>query len=130
MKKLLLLVLILFYSSIVVAEVNYNKFGSFFKNPIKWMETLPLNTITTDELIKGLGPPEDVIDLDGTKYLSYPWGTTVTKIVFYLKDGVVIDARYDPVDKSQRQNDATITMKVLGGLGFKTGKSVLASELK
>ena len=48
----------------------------------------------------------------------------------YLKDGVVIDARYDPVDKSQRQNDATITMKIIGGLGFKTGKSVLASELK
>ncbi len=47
----------------------------------------------------------------------------MTSIVFFVKDGIIYDARYDPEHKS------TLTMKALGGLGFKTGKSVLASEL-
>ena len=123
-KKFLgIVVLGLLFSSTSFAEVNFKKFGSVFKNPIKWLKTLPLNEIKTNELIKELGTPDDMIELEGTKYLSYKWGTTVTSIVFFVKDGIIYDARYDPEHKS------TLTMKALGGLGFKTGKSVLASEL-
>ena len=53
-----------------------------------------------DELIKELGTPDDMIELEGTKYLSYKWGTTVTSIVFFVKDGIIYDARYDPEHKS------------------------------
>ena len=124
MKKLLwIVVLCLLFNSTLFAEVNFKKFGSVFKNPIKWLKTLPLNEIKTNELIKELGTPDDMIELEGTKYLSYKWGTTVTSIVFFVKDGIIYDARYDPEHKS------TLTMKALGGLVFKTGKSVLASEL-
>ncbi len=124
MKKRFLLILVaLLLSGNAFADVNFKKFGSVFKNPIKWLKTLPLNEIETSELIKELGTPDSMIELEGTKYLSYKWGTTVTSIVFFVKDGIIYDARYDPEYKS------TLTMKALGGLGFKTGKSVLASEL-
>ncbi len=124
MKKIVsIIILSLFFNSSSVADVNFKKFGSVFKNPIKWLKTLPLNEIKTTELIRELGTPDNMIELEGTKYLSYKWGTTVTSIVFFVKDGIIYDARYDPEHKS------TLTMKALGGLGFKTGKSVLASEL-
>ena len=122
-KILGIVVLGLLFNSTSFAEVNFKKFGSVFKNPIKWLKTLPLNEIKTSDLIKELGAPDSMIELEGIKYLSYKWGTTVTSIVFFVKDGVIYDARYDPEYKS------TLTMKALGGLGFKTGKSVLASEL-
>ena len=124
MKKLLsIIVLGLLLSGNAYADVNFKKFGSLFKNPIKWLKTLPLNEIKTTNLIKKLGTPDSMFELEGIKYLSYQWGTTVTSIVFFSKDGIIYDARYDPENKS------TLTMKTFGALGFKTGKSVLASEL-
>ena len=124
MRKILGIVFLSFLlSGNVYADVNFKKFGSLFKNPIKWMKTFPLNEIKTTELIKQLGTPDNMIELDDTKYLSYQWGTTVTSIVFFSRDGIIYNARYDPEHKS------TLMMKTLGGLGFKSGKSVLASEL-
>ena len=83
MKKLLWIVVLgLLFNSTSFAEVNFKKFGSVFKNPIKWLKTLPLNEIKTNELIKELGTPDDMIELEGTKYLSYKWGNCDLNSIF------------------------------------------------
>ena len=61
MKKFIILILILPLT--LLADVNFNKFGSVFKNPVKWMATMPINQITLDELIMNLVPLTNLLKM-------------------------------------------------------------------
>ncbi len=137
MRKLIILFVVIPFTSF--ADVNFNKFGSVFKNPVKWMETMPINEITTDELIMNLGAPDQSFENNGKKYLFYQWGTTISGITFFIKDNLIFDALYDPNGATKSVEDggiASINMKIMDGaaglLGFniKGGKKALLSELK
>lgn len=121
------------------ADVNFNKFGSVFKNPVKWMTTMPINKITLDELIMNLGTPDQSFENEGKKYLFYQWGTTISGITFFIEDNKIFDALYDPNGATKSVKDggmASINMKIMDGaaglLGFdiKSGKKALLSDLK
>ena len=121
------------------ADVNFNKFGSVFKNPVKWMTTMPINKITLDELIMNLGTPDQSFENEGKKYLFYQWGTTISGITFFIEDNKIYDALYDPNGATKSVKDggmASINMKIMDGaaglLGFdiSSGKKALLSDLK
>ena len=137
MKKLIILLVVIPFTSF--ADVNFNKFGSVFKNPVKWMTTMPINKITIDELIMNLGTPDQSFENEGKKYLFYQWGTTISGITFFVEDNKIFDALYDPNGATKSVKDggmASINMKIMDGaaglLGFdiKGGKKALHSDLK
>ena len=137
MKKLIILLVVIPFTS--YADVNFNKFGSVFKNPVKWMTTMPINKITLDELIMNLGTPDQSFENEGKKYLFYQWGTTISGITFFIEDNKIFDALYDPNGATKSVKDggmASINMKIMDGaaglLGFdiKSGKKALLSDLK
>ena len=137
MKKFIILILILPLT--LFADVNFNKFGSVFKNPVKWMATMPINQITLDELIMNLGTPDQSFENEGKKYLFYQWGTTISGITFFIEDNKIYDALYDPNGATKSVKDggmASINMKIMDGaaglLGFdiSSGKKALLSDLK
>ena len=137
MKRLIILILILPLN--LLADVNFNKFGSVFKNPVKWMSTMPINQITLDELIMNLGTPDQSFENEGKKYLFYQWGTTISGITFFIEDNKIYDALYDPNGATKSVKDggmASINMKIMDGaaglLGFdiSSGKKTLLSDLK
>ena len=137
MKKLIILLVVIPFTSF--ADVNFNKFGSVFKNPVKWMTTMPINKITLDELIMNLGTPDQSFENEGKKYLFYQWGTTISGITFFIEDNKIFDALYDPNGATKSVKDggmASINMKIMDGaaglLGFdiKSGKKALLSDLK
>lgn len=137
MKKLIILLVVIPFTSF--ADVNFNKFGSVFKNPVKWMTTMSINKITLDELIMNLGTPDQSFENEGKKYLFYQWGTTISGITFFIEDNKIFDALYDPNGATKSVKDggmASINMKIMDGaaglLGFdiKGGKKALLSDLK
>tara|TARA_B100000674_G_C37102434_1_gene585195 strand:- start:34 stop:462 length:429 start_codon:yes stop_codon:yes gene_type:complete len=115
-------------------DPNYKKFSSYFYNPVKWLKKYPLNEQTVDDLIMNLGSPDSFIENEDIKYLSYQWGTTIIKITFFARDNIIFDALYDPTGSSSEIDGggvgASLTMKFFGKLGAKSGKKLLASEIK
>ena len=97
-------------------------------------EKIFVNEQTIDDLIMNLGSPDSFIENEDIKYLSYQWGTTIVKITFFAKNNIIFDALYDPTGSSSEIDGggvgASLTMKLFGKLGAKSGKKLLASEIK
>lgn len=66
-------------------------------SPTSYLASFPLEKITETELINKIGPPDDIIEIGGTRALVYRMGRDfgVRSYTYLISDGVVVDVLYN-----------------------------------
>ena len=95
MKKMLLALVI---CSLLVgcATSQFISKPTIFTNPLSYLNKVPLNTTTKDELINELGIPDKTTESGGKTYLAYELGKDFGKreFVYIISNDIVIDVTY------------------------------------